>query len=231
MQSGSGELWSAEGTAEQVNAIVPGNSLRIPAGTAFQIRADDLEPLVVVGVTMPPWPGADEAWLVAGRWRTEPVRIARLRVETAVAEHLPALDHIAIRAKAWWRYDDMWLAQCARELRVDPQAVADAMAMVALSDVATADQPVGFAALQLLPNSGYALSHLFVRPEFIGGGIGRALLTAMSSKVRELGGNSLWVQSDPQAVPFYLRAGGTHDGEASLDSVAGRELSCFRFAC
>jgi mannose-6-phosphate isomerase-like protein (cupin superfamily) len=35
--------------------------LTIPLGTRFQFRADaNGEPLTVVGVTMPPWPDADE---------------------------------------------------------------------------------------------------------------------------------------------------------------------------
>src|SRR5580698_2554867 len=38
------------------------------AGTHFQFRASDGAPLTVVGVTMPPWPGDDEAYEVPGTW-------------------------------------------------------------------------------------------------------------------------------------------------------------------
>jgi mannose-6-phosphate isomerase-like protein (cupin superfamily) len=40
----------------------------IPVGTHFQFRASDGGPLAVVGVTMPPWPGDDEAYEVPGTW-------------------------------------------------------------------------------------------------------------------------------------------------------------------
>ena len=37
-------------------------------GTHFQFRSLGDEPLAVVGVTMPPWPGEDEAVVVPGAW-------------------------------------------------------------------------------------------------------------------------------------------------------------------
>jgi len=46
----------------------PGTALTIPVGTAFQFRNTGFEPLAAVGVTMPPWPGEDEAMEVAGAW-------------------------------------------------------------------------------------------------------------------------------------------------------------------
>jgi hypothetical protein len=46
----------------------PGTALTIPVGTAFQFRNTGFEPLAAVGVTMPPWPGEDEAMDVAGPW-------------------------------------------------------------------------------------------------------------------------------------------------------------------
>ena len=40
----------------------PGETITIPTGTHFQVRADDpAEPIAGVGVTMPPWPGDGEA--------------------------------------------------------------------------------------------------------------------------------------------------------------------------
>ena len=39
-----------------------------PARTAFQFRAEGGEPLAFVAVTMPPWPGMDEAFAVEGPW-------------------------------------------------------------------------------------------------------------------------------------------------------------------
>jgi len=66
--SGQGRIWRKAGDTESVTELVPGLSLTIPVGTSFQFRCDGTEPLDIVGVTMPPWPGADEAVFVKGRW-------------------------------------------------------------------------------------------------------------------------------------------------------------------
>jgi mannose-6-phosphate isomerase-like protein (cupin superfamily) len=65
---GRGEMWRAHGEREEVVEVEPGIALTIPVGTRFQFRALGPEPLAAVGVTMPPWPGLDEAVTVDGRW-------------------------------------------------------------------------------------------------------------------------------------------------------------------
>jgi mannose-6-phosphate isomerase-like protein (cupin superfamily) len=65
---GRGEMWRAHGEREEVVEVEPGIALTIPVGTRFQFRALGSEPLAAVGVTMPPWPGIDEAVTVDGRW-------------------------------------------------------------------------------------------------------------------------------------------------------------------
>lgn len=65
---GSGRMWRRDATREEIVAIGPGMSLAIPAGTRFQFRADGDEAITAMGVTMPPWPGADEAENVEGIW-------------------------------------------------------------------------------------------------------------------------------------------------------------------
>lgn len=67
--SGQGRMWRRQGAAEAVVEVAPGVSLALPLGTHFQLRNDGAEPLAAVAVTMPPWPGEDEAYLVEGRWR------------------------------------------------------------------------------------------------------------------------------------------------------------------
>ncbi len=57
-------MWR-DGTTVDVHA---GICIDIPLGVAFQFRSTGDEPLRAVAVTMPPWPGDDEAELVAGPW-------------------------------------------------------------------------------------------------------------------------------------------------------------------
>lgn len=66
--SGSGEMWRSQGGLEQVVPLVPGTCVTIPKDTHFQFRCSGPGPLEAVGITMPPWPGADEAVPVAGKW-------------------------------------------------------------------------------------------------------------------------------------------------------------------
>ncbi len=65
---GTGQVWRRHGDKERVVDIAPGASLSIPVGTHFQFRSTGDGPLRFVIVTMPPWPGHDEAFPVAGYW-------------------------------------------------------------------------------------------------------------------------------------------------------------------
>ncbi len=66
--AGRGRLWRRAGPQESVETLAPGVAVTIPLGTAFQFRAEGREPLAFVAVTMPPWPGMDEAFAVEGPW-------------------------------------------------------------------------------------------------------------------------------------------------------------------
>lgn len=65
---GQGRMWRKNDEAEEIVQIYPGLSISIPVGTHFQFRNDGVEPLTAVGTTMPPWPGMEEAYGVAGIW-------------------------------------------------------------------------------------------------------------------------------------------------------------------
>ena len=66
--SGRGALWRRSDAGERIEALAPGVAVTIPLRTAFQFRADDEAPLAFLAITMPPWPGMDEAVAVAGPW-------------------------------------------------------------------------------------------------------------------------------------------------------------------
>jgi mannose-6-phosphate isomerase-like protein (cupin superfamily) len=65
---GEGEMWRKANGVEESVPVRPGASISIPVGTAFQFRASATAPLEAVAVTMPPWPGMDEAIPVEGIW-------------------------------------------------------------------------------------------------------------------------------------------------------------------
>jgi mannose-6-phosphate isomerase-like protein (cupin superfamily) len=62
-------MWRKLGAREEIVDIGPGVSISLPTGTHFQFRCDGAEPLIAICATMPPWPGADEAYGVRGNWQ------------------------------------------------------------------------------------------------------------------------------------------------------------------
>ena len=69
---GRGEMWRKQGEREQVVPLAPQLCISLPVGTHFQFRALGPEPLCAIAVTLPPWPGADEALSVVGPWEPSP---------------------------------------------------------------------------------------------------------------------------------------------------------------
>ncbi len=66
--SGRAQVWRKLGDLESVEEVGPGTSLSIPVGAHFQFRTIGDEPFCFIMVTMPPWPGADEAVRVPDHW-------------------------------------------------------------------------------------------------------------------------------------------------------------------
>ena len=67
--SGRGQMWRRQNDRAAVVDVYPGVCLTVPCGTEFQFRSSGPEPLAAIGVTMPPWPGEDEAVIVSGEWQ------------------------------------------------------------------------------------------------------------------------------------------------------------------
>ena len=66
---GDGEIWRKDATEERVTSLLPGVSIDIPVGTAFQYRNFGKMPLTFICISMPPWPGDSEATHLAGAWQ------------------------------------------------------------------------------------------------------------------------------------------------------------------
>jgi mannose-6-phosphate isomerase-like protein (cupin superfamily) len=67
--AGEGELWRRGGEEEAIVALRAGVSVTIPVGTVFQFRAAADSEIAIVGATIPPWPGDDEAVPAPGHWQ------------------------------------------------------------------------------------------------------------------------------------------------------------------
>jgi mannose-6-phosphate isomerase-like protein (cupin superfamily) len=67
--SGRGRMWRKLHGREETVDVAPGTCLTLPTGTHFQFRCDGPDTLTAVAVTMPPWPGDQEAYPVTGPWQ------------------------------------------------------------------------------------------------------------------------------------------------------------------
>ena len=66
--SGCGEMWRKQNQREEIVPVHAGVCITIPRETHFQFRTSGHEPLSAVAVTLPPWPGESEAYVVDGKW-------------------------------------------------------------------------------------------------------------------------------------------------------------------
>ena len=73
--SGQGEFWRKQNEREEIVTVDADVCITIPVGTQFQFRTIGRAPLVAVAITMPPWPGDDEAILRPGIWNASLVEI------------------------------------------------------------------------------------------------------------------------------------------------------------
>lgn len=66
--SGRGQVWRKSEIEASVMDVEPGLSLSIETGTYFQFRNTGDDDLCLIIVTMPPWPGEQEAVRVNDFW-------------------------------------------------------------------------------------------------------------------------------------------------------------------
>jgi mannose-6-phosphate isomerase-like protein (cupin superfamily) len=66
--SGEGRIWRRDSRSEETTVLRAGVSIDIPVGTAFQYRCTGTDPLQFLCISMPRWPGDQEATFVEGPW-------------------------------------------------------------------------------------------------------------------------------------------------------------------
>ena len=142
----------------------------------------------------------------------------------ARSEECGSLSALALRSKAYWGYDPVFIQACLTELTVDPADVRAGRVVVLVEE----DTPLGFYALEPSDRQDEAeISLLFVEPAAIGHGIGRALWDDAVARAREQGLRRLKVLSDPFALGFYRAVGATLSGKvrAAVRAPDGGERS------
>ncbi|MER5728177.1 GNAT family N-acetyltransferase [Streptomyces sp. NPDC002138] len=127
------------------------------------------------------------------------------RIRAARPGEAAALGALVLRSKAYWGYDEEFLAACAPQMRIRAGEIGARRVVVA-----EAEGP-GRAVLGVASLEGRspvaALGLLFVEPEAIGRGVGRLLYRDAVRRARELGCHTLLIDADPHAAGFYRAMG------------------------
>lgn len=135
------------------------------------------------------------------------IQIRRARPEEALV-----LTEIAHAAKRHWGYPENWIQHWKADLTITPEFIARNEMYVALSD----DEILGCCAIAF-DESVAELEHMWIRPEHIGTGVGRALFLHLKERAANLKVPVLEISADPNAEGFYKRMGATRIGEVQSE--------------
>jgi len=154
-------------------------------------------------------------------WTMEPspcIRLARI-------EEASTLSELCIRSKASWGYDHVFMALARVALEVSSEQISAGDVWVATS---SDGEVAGMVALgpSEQPDT-LDLDKLFVEPQWIRTGVGRALMAHAIDEARRRGAKRLTILADPYAAGFYERNGARLLGEAPSDAIPGRSLPLY----
>lgn len=128
---------------------------------------------------------------------------------------------LALRSKAHWGYPPEFLDRFARGLGMSAEVLAANDVQVGESD----GDVRGFYTLLYRPDR-TVLDDLWLEPDEIGRGSGRALFEHARDRAAATGSRVLEWDADPHAVGFYERMGAVTVGR--VDSPLGRPLPVMR---
>ncbi|MFI6169780.1 GNAT family N-acetyltransferase [Nocardia sp. NPDC051052] len=143
----------------------------------------------------------------------------RVMVRPGRSDEAALLSDLALRSKAFWGYDEQFVALCRDELTLAPSEVVAKRTAVAESGGVV----VGFVTVEGAAPVG-ELGMLYVAPEAIGKGVGSELFRHAVETAREAGFQRLAIHADPNAESFYRAMGAVRVGNVASGSVPGREL-------
>ncbi|HEX3248667.1 MAG TPA: GNAT family N-acetyltransferase [Pyrinomonadaceae bacterium] len=137
-------------------------------------------------------------------------------IRPAAANEASVLTNLALDAKRYWGYPEHWIRHWQADLTISSDFILDNHVYVAEEE----GKIQGFYALIVTGNKA-ELDHMWVTPDCIGTGIGKALFLDAMERAAALKVNAVEISADPNAAGFYRRMGATDVGEtdASFDGV------------
>ena len=131
-----------------------------------------------------------------------------IQIRRASPDEAALLTEIAHAAKRHWGYPENWIQHWKADLTITPEFIANNEVYVAVKG----EEIVGCCALAI--NESVAeLEHMWIRPEQICSGVGRALFMHVKERAANLNVRALEISADPNAEGFYELMGATRIGE------------------
>ncbi len=137
----------------------------------------------------------------------------------------PLLTDLALRSKAYWDYNPDFLAACRADLTLTPEIINQNTVNVLVDN----DRVVGFYGLFAREEDAVELEYLFIDPDAIGTGYGRQLWLHAIATARELGFETMFINSDPHTEAFYEAMGAKRIGQSESAIWPGRMLPLMAF--
>ena len=135
------------------------------------------------------------------------------------------LSDLAVRAKAFWPYDEQFIQDCKDDLQLNPAHVDEEMVYVYELD----GQVIGYYGFDSTSNEPEMIC-LFVEPDFIGKGIGSILWKHSVEFAKSKEWTSFKIVADPYAAEnFYLKVGCTQIGVYQSPVRADRKLPLLEY--
>ena len=138
-------------------------------------------------------------------------------IQQASTEHAETLTQIALEAKRHWGYPEHWIKHWESDLTITPEFIKNNHVYVAEYD----GEIRGFYALCEVDDRA-ELEHIWVRPSFIGTGIGKELFLDAMERAARLNVSEVELSADPNAEGFYARMGAERIAEIAA-GMNGRE--------
>ncbi len=124
-----------------------------------------------------------------------------IKIIRAQPDMAPTLTEVAIAAKSYWNYPAHWIEQWREVLTIQLDYVRDNDVYAAVDH---AECIVGWYAV-VGTGAALVLDNLWVRPDQIGTGVGRALFEHAVAHAGARGADTLELEADPHAAGFYER--------------------------
>jgi len=130
------------------------------------------------------------------------------QIRRAKPEEAAVLTEIAHAAKRHWGYPEDWIEHWKGDLTITPEFISHHEVYVAVTDKEIA----GCCAL-VVKDSQAELEHMWIRPQYMGAGYGKALFVHVMQRAATLSAPAVELSADPNAEGFYKHMGATRIGE------------------